>query len=139
MVDEDKKSKKSTSKSKGKSKKTVKKSQKSDNGLKRPATPYFLFCSKQREELKKKGDEKKLTAKELGAMWKKLSETKKKPFLEQYELEKKKSEKMKDELENKSNSESEEEEEEKKPKKKVSKAKAKTKKSQNEKNNKIVN
>ena len=127
--------KKSSSKSKGKTKKSTKKSQKSDTGLKRPQTPYFLFCSKQREELKKKGDDKKLTAKELGAMWKKLSETKKKPFVEQYELEKKKYEKMKDELENKSDSESEEEKEEKKPKRKASKAKAKTKKSQNDKNN----
>ena len=121
MGDDDKKSKKSSSKSKDKTKKSTKKSQKKDNGLKRPTTPYFLFCSKQREELKKKGEDKKLTAKELGAMWQKLSDTKKKPFIEKYELEKKKYEKMKDELANKSESESEEEKEEKKPKKKASK------------------
>ena len=42
-----------------------------------------------REELKKRGDDRKLSAKELGAMWKKLSETKKKVFKEQYEEEKK--------------------------------------------------
>ena len=54
MGDDDKKSKKSSSKSKDKTKKSTKKSQKKDNGLKRPTTPYFLFCSKQREELKKK-------------------------------------------------------------------------------------
>ena len=135
MGDDDKKSKKSSSKSKDKTKKSTKKSQKKDNGLKRPTTPYFLFCSKQREELKKKGEDKKLTAKELGAMWQKLSDTKKKPFIEKYELEKKKYEKMKDELANKSESESEEEKEEKKPKKKASKAKGRCKKSQNEKNN----
>ena len=133
MADEEKKSKKSTSKSKGKSKKSTKKSQKSSNGLKRPLSAYMLFCSKQREELKKKGDDKKLTAKELGAMWNKLSETKKKPFFDKFEAEKKKYEKLKDELENKS--EEEDEEEEKEPKKKASKAKAKTKKSQNSKNN----
>ena len=135
MGDDDKKSKKSSSKSKDKTKKSTKKSQKKDNGLKRPTTTYFLFCSKQREELKKKGEDKKLTAKELGAMWQKLSDTKKKPFIEKYELEKKKYEKMKDELANKSESESEEEKEEKKPKKKASKAKGKCKKSQNEINN----
>ena len=114
MADEEKKSKKSTSKSKGKSKKSTKKSQKSSNGLKRPLSAYMLFCSKQREELKKKGDDKKLTAKELGAMWNKLSETKKKPFFDKFEAEKKKYEKLKDELENKS--EEEDEEEEKEPK-----------------------
>ena len=75
-----KKSKKSASKSKGKSKKGSRKSKKSNDDLKRPQTPYFLFCSKQREELKKRGDDRKLSAKELGAMWKKLSETKKKFF-----------------------------------------------------------
>ena len=110
MADEEKKSKKSTSKSKGKSKKSTKKSQKSNNGLKRPLSAYMLFCSKQREELKKKGDDKKLTAKELGAMWNKLSETKKKPFFEKFEAEKKKYEKMKDELESKSEEEDSEEE-----------------------------
>ena len=109
MADEEKKTKKSTSKSKGKSKKSTKKSKKSDNDLKRPQTPYFLFCSKQREELKKKGEDKKLTAKELGAMWNKLSETKKKPFFEKFEAEKKKYEKMKDELESKSEEEDSEE------------------------------
>ena len=46
-------------KSKEKSKKSAKKSKKSDNGLKRPTTPYFLFCQEQRDELKKKGEEKK--------------------------------------------------------------------------------
>ena len=88
MADE-KKSKKSLSKSKSKSKKSTKKSKKSKDGLKRPQTPYFLFCSKQREELKKKGDNRRLTAKELGSMWSKLSETKKNVFKEQYEEEKK--------------------------------------------------
>ena len=135
MGDDDKKTKKATSKSKEKSKKSVKKSKKSDNGLKRPTTPYFLFCQEQRDELKKKGEEKKLTAKELGAMWKKLPDTKKKPFIAKYEEEKKKYEKLKDEMGNKSEEEDSDVEEEKKPKKKTSKAKAKTKKSQNDKKN----
>ena len=70
MADE-KKSKKSQSKSKSKSKKSSKKSKKSDNGIKRPQTAYFLFCQDKREELQKKGDDRKLNAKELGSMWKK--------------------------------------------------------------------
>ena len=53
MADE-KKSKKSKSKSKSKPKRSGKKSKKSDNGIKRPQTPYFLFCQDKREELKKK-------------------------------------------------------------------------------------
>ena len=136
MADE-KKSKKSQSKSKGKTKKGGRKGKKSIDNLKRPQTPYFLFCSKQRDELKKKGDDKKLTAKELGDMWKKLSDEDKKPFIDKYQEEKKKYEKLKDELGNKSEEEdSDVEVEDKKEKtKKSSKAKAKTKKAQVEKNN----
>ena len=58
MADE-KKSKKSKSKSKGKTKKTTGKSKKSKNKIKKPQTPYFLFCSKVREEAKKKTKTKK--------------------------------------------------------------------------------
>ena len=135
MSDEDKKPKKSPPKIKVKTEKPIKKSQIYATGLKRPITPYFLFCSKQRTDIKKIGADKKLTAKQLGKMWKNLSETEKRPFIEQYELEKKKYEKMKDELENKSDSESEEEKEEMKPKRKASKAKAKSNRAQNDKNN----
>ena len=53
------------------------KAKKRENSIKRPQTAYFLFCQEKREEFKKKGDESKLTAKELGAMWKNLSESKK--------------------------------------------------------------
>ena len=53
---------------------------KTDDDLISPQTPYFLFCSKQREELRKKGNDKKLTAKELGNKWTKLTETKKRFF-----------------------------------------------------------
>ena len=63
-------------KNKSKSKEKIKKSS-SKNSLKRPMTPYFLFCSKKREEQAKSGDGKRLTAKELGAMWKKLTEEEK--------------------------------------------------------------
>jgi uncharacterized protein YaaW (UPF0174 family) len=83
MADEKKSKKpasKSKSKSKDKSKKGSRKSKKSSNGLKRPQTPYFLFCSKAREEHKKKGNETKLNAKQLGDMWKKLSKSKKRNF-----------------------------------------------------------
>ena len=111
MADE-KKSKKSVSKSKGKSKKGSRKTKKYKDDVKRPQTPYFLFCSKQREDLKKKGDDRKLTVKELGAMWKKLSDTKKQVFKDQYEEEKKKYDKLVDELENKSDEEEEVEDEE---------------------------
>ena len=65
------------SNSKGITKKSNKHSKKSEYCIKRPQTAYFLFCQEKREELIKKGDESKLTAKELGAMWKKLSESKK--------------------------------------------------------------
>ena len=64
-------------------------------------------------------------------MWSKLSETKKKVFKDQYEEEKQKYKKLKDELGSESEEEPEEYEEEKKnTKKKNSKAKAKTKKAQ---------
>ena len=66
MADEKKQKKKSQSKSKEKSKKSTKKSKKATKGLKRPQTAYFLFCSKARADLKKKGEDRKLTAKELG-------------------------------------------------------------------------
>ena len=78
-MDDNKKSINTKSKSKSKSIKINKSSQKLKNkGLKRPQTPYFLFCSKTREDLKKIGNDKKLTSKELGEMWKQLSEDKKK-------------------------------------------------------------
>ena len=52
--------------------------------MKKPKSPYFLFCDKQMEEIKNKGDNKKLTAKELGDMWLKLPEEKKKVFYDEY-------------------------------------------------------
>ena len=112
MADEKKPKKKSQSKSKEKAKKSTKKSKKATKGLKIPQTAYFLFCSKTRADYKKKGDDHKLTAKELGEMWHKLSSTKKKVFEDQYAEEKKKYEKLKDELESKSEEEDSEIEEE---------------------------
>ena len=122
---------------KSKSKEKIKKTS-SRNNLKRPMTPYFLFCSKKREEHAKSGDGKKLTAKELGAMWKKLSEEEKKPFNEKYERELKKYNEMLNELNKKSEEEKDSEQEEDKQlsNKKKFKVKAKTKRSQNDKNNK---
>ena len=61
-----KKSQNSKSTSKEKTKNSHKKSNRSINNLKRPLTPYFLFCNKTRQEHQKKGEIKRLTAKELG-------------------------------------------------------------------------
>lgn len=115
-----------------KTKKSSTKSKKSN--LKRPQTPFFLFSSKQKEELKKNDHNKKLTAKQLRAMWEKLPENKKKVFIHQYEEEKKKYYKFKTELENKSFKDSDVEKE-KTSKKKTTKSKAKTKKKEVDKNN----
>ena len=133
MADE-KKSKKTKSKSKEKSKKSSRKTKKSSDDLKKPATPYFLFCSKCREDLKKSGDDRKLTAKELGAMWKKLPETEKKIYNDLYQESKKKYEKLKNELESESNEESDVEDD-KETKIKTTKVKAKIKKNHIDKNN----
>ena len=46
----------------------------------RPQTPYFLFCKKVREDLKK-DQNKKITAKQLGLMWQKLSKLEKNLFM----------------------------------------------------------
>ena len=43
--------------------------------LKRPKTPFFLFCSEQRELLNQKGEDRKLSSKELGQMWRNLSDS----------------------------------------------------------------
>ena len=88
MADESKSKKsekKLKSKSKDKSKKSLKKRNKLIDNLKRPQTAYFLFCSKTREEYKKRGDDKKLTAKELGEMWRNLPDSQKKPFKDKFE------------------------------------------------------
>ena len=89
------------------SRKHFKKIRKNTIQLKRPQTPYFLFCSKKREELKKAGNEKRLTAKQLGAMWRKLSEEEKKPLIEQYEKDIIEYERRKKELEEEEKSEEE--------------------------------
>ena len=137
---EQKKAKNSQSHSQTKSKeKSKKQSIKVKNliaKLKRPLTPFISFCSKMRKEQKKNNECKKLTAKELGAMWSKISETQKKPFIDQYEEEKLKYDKLKNEIEakyEKENSEEEKEEEDKEEinssnVKKGSKAKIKIKK-----------
>ena len=111
------------------SRKHFKKIRKNTIQLKRPQTPYFLFCSKKREELKKAGNDKRLTAKELGAMWKKLSEEEKKSLIEQYEKDRIEYERRKKELEEEEKSEDEEDN------KSNRKIKVKTKKNQNYKNN----
>ena len=48
--------------------------------LKKPASAYFLFCDAKRAEAKEGDASKKLGAKELGEMWKELSDADKEPF-----------------------------------------------------------
>ena len=112
-------------------KKRVKK-KKAQNYLKKPLSPYLLFCVEKRAQEK----DKKYTAKELGELWNRHSEQEKKPYYDKYESEKKEYEQLKAELEkNKSDEESKDEDEEEKNKN--HKAKAKTKKAQNRKNNNL--
>ena len=115
--------------------------------IKRPQTAYFIFCSKQRELAKKNISNEKLNAKQLGIMWKKLSDIQKEPYIEQYKEEKKKYDLLKQELQKKNEDDSDEEEEEKEEKKekpkekqksKNKKSNVKTKKSQVINNNKKV-
>ena len=101
----------------------------SKNELKRPQTPFFLFCSKKREEESKKENGKRLKAKELAKMWKELPNTKKKPFIDKYEKDKKEYDKKLEEF-NKKEKEEEKTEEEKDNKK----VKAKIKKTKHIKN-----
>ena len=49
-------------------------------GLKRPQTAYFLFLNKVREQ--NKNPEEKLNSRELGRMWKNLSDSAKKPYID---------------------------------------------------------
>ena len=53
--------------------------------IKKPLTPYFLFCQEKREEYQKVSDQK-LDVKTLGELWRKLPEEKKKPYKEKYEI-----------------------------------------------------
>ena len=93
--------------------------------IKRPLTAYFSFCEKQREKFQNSSDNKRLTAKELSAMWKKLPENEKKKFYDQYEKEKEEYNKKKEELKK-----LEEEEEENNDKNKLYKVMAKVKRSE---------
>ena len=124
-------------------KKCVKK-QKEKQIIKRPLTAYMLFCSKIRNQEK----DKKISVRELGEKWNKLSELEKKLFVEQYELNKREYDKTKAELEKNKSEEEEKEgndededeeasEEDEDEKKKNHKVKAKTKKHHIIKNNKL--
>lgn len=80
---------------------------KDPNAPKRAQSAYFHFSADKRpevmEELKKKSKEGKidvtLVSKELGAMWKKLSDKKKKPYEDSAAVDKKRYEKEKAEYE----------------------------------------
>ena len=116
---------------KSKNKKKQKKNLINLNSIKRPQTAYFLFCSKMREKNQNTSDSKRLTAKELGKMWKNLPEKERKKFHDQYEKEMKEYHKKIEELKK---SEEEESFNEDDNDNKFSKVMAKTKKSQNFKN-----
>lgn len=55
------------------------------NTIKRPQTPYFLFCTDIRNQLKKSKKKIKYTAKQLGQLWKNLTEDKKNYYKEMYQ------------------------------------------------------
>ena len=105
---------------------------------KRPMTPYFLFCQKKRQEYINSDNQRKLTAKELGSMWKNLPDEQKNSFLNQYEKDKKKYEEDKQKLKEKSEEEEEDDDDsEVDQMSNIKKAKAKVSKEKNEKYNKI--
>ena len=108
---------------------------------KRPMTPYFLFCQEKRQEYINSDNQRKLTAKELGSMWKNLPDEQKNSFIKQYDKDKKKYEEDKQKLKEKSEEEEEDDdndddsEVDQMPN--IKKAKAKASKEKNEKYNKI--
>ena len=107
---------------------------------KRPMTPYFLFCQEKRQEYINSDNQRKLTAKELGSMWKNLPDEQKNSFIKQYEKDKKKYEEDKQKLKEKSEEEEEDDDDDDSEVDQMSnikKAKAKVSKEQNEKYNKI--
>ena len=106
---------------------------------KRPMTPYFLFCQKKRIEYINSENQRKLTAKELGSMWKNLPDEQKNTFFIQYEKDKKKYEEDKQKLQEKSDEEEEDEDDDSEVDQmsNIKKAKVKVSKEQNEKYNKI--
>ena len=57
--------------------------------IKKPLTPYFLFCQDKRQEYEEQNQKQKLKPKELGQMWHSLSEEEKKPYIERYNIAKK--------------------------------------------------
>lgn len=58
------------------------KKKKKESGVKRPPTGYFLFCTEKRDDLKAKGTKPTEIMSTLGAMWKALSDSEKKPWLD---------------------------------------------------------
>ena len=52
--------------------------------IRRPLTPYFLFCQDKRAEHVKNGEDKKLTAIELGKKWRNLPPNEKRSYENKY-------------------------------------------------------
>ena len=69
-----------------KSNKKIKKNKKlsSEVKLKRPIPPFFIFCSKFRKLHKEVKDPKKYSARELGDIWKEMTEIQKSPYINEY-------------------------------------------------------
>ena len=113
---------------------------------KRPMTPYFLFCQEKRQEYINSDNQRKLTAKELGSMWKNLPDEQKNSFIKQYEKDKKKYDEDKQKLKEKSEEEEDDDDDDNDDNDddsevdqmpNIKKAKAKVSKEKNEKYNKI--
>lgn len=70
---------------------TNKKSKKKEIGIKKPLTPYFLYCADKREGVKKANPDAKVTeiSKVLGAWWKAESEEVQNKYKAQFEANKK--------------------------------------------------
>ena len=108
-------------------------------GIKRPLTPYFLFCKDKRQEFKQQNFEQKLTALELGKMWRALSPTKKKEYEERYQKEKVEYEKLQSLLKAKKETDADESDSEGTPKVNRKKKVKPNKKSQRRSNKKACN
>ena len=84
-------------------KRTCKKRQLMNDDLKRPQAPFFLFCTARRNSILRKGQGNKLSAHELGEMWKNLPEEKKQLYKDKYKKDKLEYDNSKNKSKNKNN------------------------------------
>ena len=129
-MSEKEKSNKAKSKEKNNRSASNKKHKKKNKKIKRPKNPFIQYSEAMRSEHKEK-----LSVKELGEMWKKLPEDKKKPYIDKFEAEKIVYEKSLDALGNCSDDSDDSGDENEKIEKKNEKKKAKTSGKDQKKNN----